>query len=585
MRRLSLIFLVILFLFAISACATPSPAPTLTALPAITPTALPTIAPTAMPSPIATARPKTGEADAWLGKAEEREKLFDQYAQTIKDGHVISDLGLKRLGTTWEKELQRAKKRFAEADTKTDVYYALLSLQRSFHDAHSMLTTPKELVPSTKPVSLPFTLAVRGNSLENARYTVIQSSLPELKSGLVLKLYQNKTIPQLEYDYSEWLDSTSPEALKQNLARALTRHTDARQVPAPDANTPVTVIFVNPETKAETSHTFKWQPAEEEYRPNDYERLTVDYRGLRVLGYKDTANDTLVLVDSRFSYSIADAELRSTLMQASFEVPPFDRAKPLMQQPDWARQLLEANGYPDLAKVKGYSFSSLMLEAEILTLGKYLNQQSVPNLLIDVRDNPGGDATPGLIALFAAQRFQVLTRELTYLPLIRSDKNFLQAALTRSEDSRMTPLILDHMAKEKDAVRSPRFPFNCRTTACNVSEAAFAPLSGVTKFNLAILSGPRCVSACDQVVAIVQDNALGRIVGLPARGGHSPFRAPKDLLLVNIQVFTMIFNTGIGYRPNGEPLEGNPAAVEYYLFPEDDYLNKIIKYLKQGHFK
>ncbi len=571
-----------LIFIALAACATPSPTPTplpiATPIVAVTATAIPS------PTPTETPRPKTGEADAWFGKADEREALFNSYVQTIKDGHVISDLGMKRLGTTWEKELQRAKKRFIEADTKTDVYYALLSLKRSFHDAHSSLTTPKELVPATVPVSLPFTLAVQGNSLDNARYTVIQSST-YLKTGLVLKLYQNKTISQLEYEYSEWLDSTSPESLKQNLARALTRHTDARSMPAPDTNAPVTAVFIDPETNAEASVTLKWQLAKDEYRLNDYERLTVDYRGLRVLGYKDTANNTLILVDSRFSYSVPDAELRSVLMQASFVVPPFDRDKPLEMQSDWVRQLLQANGYPDLARLRGYSFSSLLRVIEILTLGNYLNQQTLPNLLIDVRDNPGGDPMPDLIGLFAAQPFQILTRELAYPPLIRGDKNFLQATLTRSEDSRMTPLIMEHMAREKDAARSPRFPFNCRTAACNVSEATYEPQSGVKKFNLAILSGPRCVSACDQVVAIIRDNALGKVVGLPARGGHAPFRAPKDMLLKNGQVFTMVFNTGVGYRPNGEPLEGNPPQVEYYLWPEDDYINKIIKYLKQGYFK
>jgi len=181
--------LVIMIAPILVACAAPAPPtlapmPTLIAVPTFTATF--TLTPTVTPIPSPTPRPKTGAADEWLGKADEREKLFNAYVQTIKDAQVFSELEFKRLGTTWEKELERAKKRFVEADTKADVYYALLSLQRTIHDMHSSLTVPSVLMPPSQTLSLPFTLGVRGNSLESAHYVVVPSAIPELKPGFVL---------------------------------------------------------------------------------------------------------------------------------------------------------------------------------------------------------------------------------------------------------------------------------------------------------------------------------------------------------------------------------------------------------------
>jgi len=493
------------------------------AIPTILPTSTPTATPTITPTPSPTPRPKTGAADEWLGQGTEREALFDEYAQTIKDAQVFSELGFKRLGTTWEKELARARQRFLEADTKLDVYYALLSLQRSFHDARSSLTVPGGLTPPSDKFSLPFTLAVRGDSLDNAQYIVVQSSLSEVKAGFLLKQYGAKTIQQLEYDFSEWLDNTSPEQLRMELAKALTR-TSPSQYPSPDMNAPVTIVFTDPANQKETSVLVRWQRGVTDAPSEDYEGLTLDYTGINYRIYKDTVNQTIVLV------------------------------------------------YPSFNYLRGE-------DVDTQNLGNYLNQQTLANLVMDVRDNTGGNINTNLIALFARERFRILTRELVFVPVVKRDRAFFEESLTLA-DNYMRKLISDYAAREKDAARSPRFPFFCKTANCSTEEATYEPNLNVRKFNFAILSGPKCMSSCDQFVSIVKDNNIGQVVGLPSRGAHSPMRAKKESGLKNGDKFSMIFTTGIGYRANGEPLEGNSAKVDYYLFPEDDYIGKIIQYLK-----
>lgn len=593
MKRTDFALAIVLFLAACApsqlATSTSTPAisivsPTPTNIPSPSSTSAPTFTPTLIPVPSATPRPKTRAADEWLGAGVDREKLFNVYIQTIKDGQVSSELGFKRLGTTFDKELVRAQTRFLQADTRLDVYYALLSLQRSIHDTHSSLTAPSGLTPPNETFSLPFTLNVRGNSLADAQYVVTQSTLPEIKAGFILKQYNSKTISQIEYDFSEWLDSSSPERLKVELARALTR-TNPSRYSSPDTNLPVAIVFVDPTSQQEIRLSVTWQRGVTDTPSTDYANLALEFTGINYRVYKDAANQTLILAHASFNYNLRDTDLKNALSKVSYQIPAFDRAVPLENQRDWLAKFLEVNQHPNIQGIRNYPFNAQLEEIDTLALGRYLNQQNLSNLLIDVRENSGGSVPMNLIAMVAKARFKVLTRELVYVPLFQRDDAFLQESLTWT-DARMRKIITDQIARDKTAVRSQRFPFDCKTAECKIDEAVFEPNANIRKFNLAILAGPGCVSSCDQFVAIIADNKIGTVVGLPSRGGHSPMRAKKEFQLQNGEKFSMIFTTGIGYRPNGEPLEGNPAQVDYYLFPEDNYLNKMIQHLQiTGVFK
>src|SRR5262249_26772245 len=92
------------------------------------------------------------DADKLLGR--DRNKIFDEYVAQIRDFQVVSEKGLGRLGTTWSKSLERSRRRFQEAKSREDVFYAILSLQRSFHDAHSHLEA-NDLKPDRPKVFIP----------------------------------------------------------------------------------------------------------------------------------------------------------------------------------------------------------------------------------------------------------------------------------------------------------------------------------------------------------------------------------------------------------------------------------------------
>lgn len=90
------------------------------------------------------------------------------------------------------------------------------------------------------------------------------------------------------------------------------------------------------------------------------------------------------------------------------------------------------------------------------------------------------------------------------------------------------------------------------------------------------LLGPYGGSHLDQFAAIVADNDLAHIIGMPA-GGYSNTWEWQETLVFPISgqpVVGFMWSIGHTIRPNGEILEGNPAAVDEYLpVTRENYLD------------
>jgi hypothetical protein len=83
----------------------------------------------------------------------------------------------------------------------------------------------------------------------------------------------------------------------------------------------------------------------------------------------------------------------------------------------------------------------------------------------------------------------------------------------------------------------------------------------------AVISGPSGGSHLDQLVAIVVDNDLGPVVGMPA-GGYSNTWEWEEVLRfpgTDQPVIGFMWSIGSTVRPNGEVLEGNPADVDEWV--------------------
>ena len=99
------------------------------------------------------------------------------------------------------------------------------------------------------------------------------------------------------------------------------------------------------------------------------------------------------------------------------------------------------------------------------------------------------------------------------------------------------------------------------------SDAVPNPAAVHFRGGFAVLSGPSGGSHLDQFNAIVKDNALGPIVGMPA-GGYSNTWEWEEVLTMpgsDRPVVGFMYDIGHTIRPNGEVLEGNPALVDAWI--------------------
>ena len=119
--------------------------------------------------------------------------------------------------------------------------------------------------------------------------------------------------------------------------------------------------------------------------------------------------------------------------------------------------------------------------------------------------------------------------------------------------------------------------FECSTAGCSSpADIEGKPSGSGLRYETALLTGPYCVSSCDQFVAAFADNAMGEVVGLPGCGASAPFRGRRKFNLADGETFSITLNTGLTLRPNGEVLEGNPPVPTRLMYPRRNGLREAL---------
>lgn len=465
---------------------------------------------------------------------------------------------MNRINTNWEKELIKSKAHFLTAQTKEDVYYALLSLKNSFHDYHSKPLIDPDLRPPDGRAELPikFQPIFKDGAIQ---YIVKSSSISAIKSGFILKELDGQNPQQLEDYFLEWTNTTSPEATNLLVANWLSKR-DSRDLPIPVEGTKARFVFIDPKSHTPIATELIWLSKKTEPKPEgcldgefsaDYKDYKPQFKGINFCIFINIKGYFIIKYFS-FYYDFNNdiPRLWKKLLGLSYKPKELNN-----QQPDSIAISTQDQKY----------------------LEQLLKKYKPKKVLIDVRENYGGDVFPNFIRLFSRKPFSLLKRQVLLSEYMKSHPNFLLESLQLG-DAEMKPITLK--AQEKGEKLSPLFPFFCLTPKCQIEEATYQPEPYTKKFKVFVLAGPRCVSACDQFVAIMKDNGIAKIVGLPTNGGHSPFRAFLPLSLKNNSVVKIRITTGEGYRPNGEPLEGNPAQPDIRIEFQDNYLLKALRTLE-----
>lgn len=498
------------------------------------------------------------EANKWLGK--DRSKTFEELVTQLQQFEIPSLRGMNRIHTTWEKELAKTKLRFMEAKSKEDVYYALLSLKNSMHDYHSKPLIDPGVKPADGRAQLPIKLrpVFRDGAVQ---YIVEISNEKLIKPGYILKNLDGKTPREWEVFFLEWVNSTSPEYINLLVSKWLTER-DSDRLPIPLLGSPALLTFFDPKTQTEIKVELKWITSDIKPSPegclngefsSDYANYKPQFQGLNFCVFTNVKGYFVIKYFS-FFYDFSDniPRLWNKFPEMSFKPKHFS---------------------------SGRSAGSEIAAQDQEQIRKLLLKHNPEKVLFDVRENYGGDVFPSFISLFTKKPFSLLKRQVIFSTYMKDHADFLKESLNIG-DKEMLPLAFQD--QEQGDKTSRLFPFFCLSKECEPEEALIPPNPfSKNNFKVFVLTGPRCVSSCDQFVAIMKDNGIAKIVGLPTNGGHSPYRAFLPMRLKNDSIFKIKITTGEGYRPNGEPTEGNPVSPDIRIEFQDDYLTKAIKALNK----
>ncbi len=198
-------------------------------------------------------------------------------------------------------------------------------------------------------------------------------------------------------------------------------------------------------------------------------------------------------------------------------------------------------------------------------------------LIVDVTRSRGGS-----LGAYALQRLQPQAFKTTFgtlrlsdviEPFIAGKRADLSAELALESDAAATAVestwLLDWLEDDVAAARArgdtvtAPVPFKL-AHAPKESNGILEPTLRHLTGPLVIISGPHGGSHVDQFNAIVADNQLGRIIGMPAGGYSNTWEWMEELRFPGSEQPVIGFMWSIGHtiRPNGEILEGNPADAD-----------------------
>lgn len=482
--------------------------------------------------------PPDDVADRYLGR--DREQSFAAYVHFITSVHAVSESGMLRIGVPWEQALENGRRRFREARGVEDVYYALLSVQRTLRDGHGRFARNELPVSFGAAVVLDFEVAVlyAGPDGGDHEYVVVRSGEPSLPSGSTIIGCDGRSIVDFEGQLLEWYDRHTPEGFRDYVARCLSFR-KPQSMPSPRAGDETAVTYLD----------------------------------------RDGAEHTAVLTWRAASGgSHGDPDVNGS---GEASATPPGRREPPRFDDQYSGFPLEKSGLffeihgtrsADTKILRYVSFnyeSESDFPPEIAAISEHLRSSGAKRVLVDVRENAGGAFDPALIGVFTTKPFRIMMKSFYYGSRIRAHPEALRLDdgldLWTDDESR---ILQEDLSAHPSATWSRAIPFFCRTSDCNDDEAILR-FDGSPGYETIVLCGPQTFSSGDMFVTIMKDNGIAKLAGMPSGAGDAPYRWTLDYPLADGTKVTLRLTTAVSYRPNsdGITIEGNPPTVDYPVFP------------------
>lgn len=491
-------------------------------------------------------------------------ETFDRWVAAIESVQYLSEDGLERLGTTWEAERERARRRFVSACSAAEAYWAMASLRNSTHDGHAWLELDAApLVEGLAPVAAGVTVRVEYEE-DGVHYVIVVGADPGVVEGREILAVDGVDVAQLERDHVEWFAmGSSPEGNREDLARWIGAR-DPFLEPTPAPGQPMTLTLADPASGEVADVTLLWRAAETTGRcppfaspcdddHPDYALRTPTFSGINLCTYATSEPDLAVV------------RLRSFYYPA-----PWD---------DWevaclASRLDELSFPLDEAEVRSMESPLELMRLDRDALLDELRASGVTRVLIDVRENSGGSFDPELPAVFAVAPYSLPAKAFHFAPAFVDDPELIREAdlwigtADGQPASDAAGRIIDDLAANPGAEFSREFPFYCRSDACLVDEGTYAPVEAGLALSAVVLTGPRCFSSCDDFVSVMSANGIALLAGQPSGAGDSPFRFGVEVPSDGTTVVRHVVTVGISRHPGEDlPLEANPRPIDVPVVP------------------
>lgn len=475
------------------------------------------------------------------GTADLRLALFDTIVARVERRDAFSEVKNRTLQYDPLTEMRALRDEFADAESEEALFYALARLSNARRDRHlSVLLVPGGLqvgdssgidpwtgddppAPPVAPVRILPDYGERGGYFIADHAEAFDTPVP----GERVVSINHMPIAEWEAVTTPWIRHSSAAGLRWHLAALMTQRSG---ILPPALRTDSLALEVEDAQGVRSVHQLPWVPAED-----------VHWSGISEPNYPG---------------------LTSVRRTATWDL--------LVPDDDSAFLVLVWTGFRE----------TMVADVDTLVAFAARNRWLDHALIVDVTRSRGGSLGPYALQKLQGRSFRTTFGTLRLsditLPFIESKRADFAA---RNINDGGVPETIDDgswlmdwlendvlAALDSDAVHTEPVPFKL-AHAPRDSDGILQPVALHFRGPFAVISGPSGGSHLDQFNAIVKDNSLGPLVGMPA-GGYSNTWEWQEILHfpgTGRPVIGFMYDIGHTIRPNGEVLEGNPAQVDEWI--------------------
>jgi hypothetical protein len=478
--------------------------------------------------------------------------VYADLVAAAKKYHVFAPQADANLGHAWADHLPRLEKEFAAVSSKEQLMRAVFHFANSLHNMHCFYNTPRPPDMLSTGVEMDVEWREDGPTFYVGR--VKDAALAKLVSAGDLLVSLNGVPAKA---LVKELDLESSGNNTRNVAADIAKFLGSRdaQTGGVKESDAAEYVFASRADGKQVAVRATWQRPPSSRGGSEFE-----------MSYQRNRCDEV----PGSAYGPYDVSLLgANLCVYTSSTPPYD-AYPVVRQFSFS--------YTGM-----FSFNGLKVEHD--NLKKYLaSLPKMKGVILDVRQNGGGNNPNWFLDWWAPASY---ADHFTYVRLVDelADPQALRRASITGWQRDTEELYRQALKARQDKQEfwGPR-PFFCPSADCAGFDNIYTPKNQVTKAPVALVIGPRCVSACDHVAQVFKDYGFGPLVGVATSGGFTGFRLEHRVSAPGLTDDLGFVSFALSYEVSGKSkrnVEAVPVAPDIAVEPtfanRDNYDKLVVE--------